>query len=250
MDVFEALVEAAETGRPAVLVTVIGMESPAGGHIPSRPGAKLAVVDGTVAAGTLGCAEFDTAGVELAASLPEGETGTLRRRAVFRHGEEQVLELFAERYDPQPAVVVAGSNPVGRAVADLAERIGRRVRHLADDAADADPLAALRAQPPGPRDAVVLSDHDAPYVDEALPMLLAGEAYFVGMLGSRRHAGEVVDGLRKSGVPAEQLARLHSPCGLDIGSRGPEEIALSIVAEIVATERGRAGGRMGLNWAA
>lgn len=248
MDVFEALVEAGEAGRPAVLVTVIGMESPSGGHIPSRPGAKLAVVDGTVAAGTLGCAEFDTAGVELAAALPEGEAATLRRQAVFRHGEEQVLELFAERHDPRPAVIVAGSNPVGRAVADLAGRIGRRVRHLADDTPDADPLTELRDRAPGPRDAVVLSDHDAPYVAEALPLALAGEAYFVGILGSRRHASEVVAGLRESGVPPEQLARLHTPCGLDIGSRNPEEIALSVVAEIVATERGRTGGRMGLNW--
>lgn len=235
MEAFDALQAALAAGRSAVLVTVLAVE----GETPSRPGAKIAVVGGRVAAGTLGCAEFDTAGVDLAASLT-GDA-TLRRRAVFRHGEEQVLELFAERYDPSPGVVVAGSNPVGRAVADLAGHIGRRVRHLLDED---DPLDALRASPPGPRDAVVLSDHDAPYVDEALPLALAGAAYFVGMLGSRRHAGEVVARLRDSGVPAEQLARLRSPCGLDIGSRTPEEIALSIVAEIVAAERGRAGGSM------
>lgn len=241
MEVFEALRAANEAGRPAVLVTVIAVE----GEPPSHPGAKVAVVDGRVVAGTLGCAEFDTAGTTLAAELSTDERATLRRRTVFRHGDEQALELFAERHDPGPGVVVAGSNPVGRSVADLAGRIGRRIRHLPDEA---DPLGVLRAQPPGPRDAVVLSDHDAPYVDEALPLALASEAYFVGMLGSRRHAAEVVARLRESGVPRERLARLHTPCGLDIGSRSPEEIALSIVAEIVATERNRSGGSMGLDW--
>lgn len=242
---YEALREADDAGRPAVLVTVVAVE----GEPPSHPGAKIAVVDGEIAAGTLGCAEFDTAGVELAAAVVSDAApgATLRRRAVFRHGEEQVLDLFAERYDPSPAVIVAGSNPVGRAVADLAGRIGRRVRHLADDA---DPVGALRDRPPGPRDAVVLSDHDAPYVDDALPLALAGDAYFVGILGSRRHASEVVARLRERGVPPERLARLHTPCGLDIGSRTPEEIALSIVAEIVAVDRGRSGGTMGLDWAA
>lgn len=243
MEVFEALREADAAGRRAVLVTVVAVE----GEPPSRPGAKVAVVDGRIVAGTLGCAEFDTAGVELVASLPAGGEGTLRQRAVFRHGEEQVLELFAERYDPSPGVIVAGSNPVGRSVADLAGRVGRRVRHLLDDA---DPLGTLSEHPPGPRDAVVLSDHDAPYVDEALPLALASQAYFVGILGSRRHATQVVDRLREAGVPPDRLSRLHTPCGLDIGSSSPEEIALSIVAEIVAAERGRAGGSMGLDWSA
>jgi xanthine dehydrogenase accessory factor len=56
--------------------------------------------------------------------------------------------------------------------------------------------------------------------------------------------------LRDAGVPEAHLARLHSPCGLDIGSRTPEEIGLSIVAEVVAAERGRSGGSMGVTWTA
>jgi xanthine dehydrogenase accessory factor len=70
------------------------------------------------------------------------------------------------------------------------------------------------------------------------------------MLGSRRHAPEAVGRLRDRGVDPAHLARLHSPCGLDIGSRTPGEIALSIVAEIVASERGRDGGAMTIDWSA
>lgn len=91
---------------------------------------------------------------------------------------------------------------------------------------------------------MVLSDHDAQYVDAVLRQALAGPAFFVGMLGSHRHAPMVMQRLRDDGVPADHVDRLHSPCGLDIGSRGPAEIALSVVAEIVAVERGRTGGAM------
>ncbi|MGH3328420.1 MAG: XdhC family protein [Streptomycetales bacterium] len=238
VDVFEALAQARAAGQPAVLVTVVAVE----GEAPSHPGAKLLVVDGAMAAGTLGCAEFDTAGVGLAGSL--SESATLRRRVVFGHGQERALEMFAERYDPHPAVLVIGATPVARAVAELARFLHREVV----DMADAQPDIALRHRPPGPQDSVIVSDHDAPYVDGVLRLLLRGQAGFVGMVGSRRHAPEVVERLRSSGVPSGQLARLHTPCGLDIGSRTPQEIALSIVAEILAAERGRGGGRMGVDW--
>lgn len=236
MDVLQALTTAREAGRRSVLVTVVAVE----GEPPSYAGAKLAVAGGQVLAGTLGCSEFDTAGIGLAAELAgSGDSATLRRRMVFGHGREQALELFAELHDPAPAVMVFGDNPIARGIAELAGFLGRRVVLLHEDA-----QAAFESASPGPADAVVLSDHDAPYVDGVLRTALAGPAFFVGMLGSRRHAPMVMRRLRDDGVPAEQVDRLHSPCGLDIGSRGPAEIALSIVAEILAVERGRSGGVM------
>jgi xanthine dehydrogenase accessory factor len=229
-----------------VLVTVLAVE----GEAPSRPGAKLVAVDGVALAGTLGCSEFDTAGLELAGEIAEQGVPTIRRRVVFGHGEERALDLFAERFDPAPAVVVLGATPVGRAVAELARFVGRRVTLLDEKAGDAEPVASLKSQALGPADAVILSDHDAAYVDEVLRFALAAPIGFVGMIGSRRHAPEAVRRLRESGVHVSHLARLRSPLGLDIGSRGPEEIALSIVAEVVAAERGREGGRMGIDWTA
>lgn len=239
MDPFEVLARERAAGRTATLVTVVAVD----GNPPSRPGAKLVVAGGAVVAGTLGCSEFDAAGRELAAAL--AEAASLRRRMVFGPAGEQVLDLFAERYDPQPAVVVCGANPIGHALTQFAALLQRRTRLL-----DRDPVGDLRAHPPGPADAVVLADHDAPYVDEVLRLVLAGAAGFVGLLGSQRHAPEMVRRLRESGVSAEQLGRLHSPCGLDIGSRSAEEIALSITAEILATERGGSGASMGLDWSA
>ncbi|MBA2554357.1 MAG: XdhC family protein [Geodermatophilaceae bacterium] len=236
MDILQTLSATREAGRRSVLVTVVAVE----GEPPSYAGAKLAVADGQVLAGTLGCSEFDTAGIALAAELAgSGEAATLRRRMVFGHGQEQALELFAELHEPPPAVIVFGDNPIGRGVVELAKFLGRRAVLLHEDG-----LAAFEASPAGPADAVVLSDHDAQYVDAVLRQALAGPAFFVGMLGSHRHAPMVMQRLRDDGVPADHVDRLHSPCGLDIGSRGPAEIALSVVAEIVAVERGRTGGAM------
>lgn len=254
MSVYDALAKARGRGQPAVLITVLEVSE----HASSHTGAKMVVGRDGPLAGSLGCSEFDSAGVEVAAeALDSG--GPLRRRVSFGgHGRERAIEVFAEVHDPQPAVLVFGANPVGQAVARQALLVGRRVTLIAPGGstdvppgvevkAD-DPERFLLAAPPGPEDSVLLSDHDAPYVDEVLRVALASDARFVGMLGSRRHAPRAVDRLRAAGVPEPHIARLHAPVGLDIGGREPAEIALSIVAEMIAVEHGRQGGPMGLNW--
>lgn len=257
MDVFDALAKARGRGERVALVTVLSVE----GDAPSTPGAKLVVGEDGVRAGTLGCSEFDTAGLQIAHDALRA-SGTVRRIVDFSdaHGAPRSIELFAEVAEPEPAVLVLGSTPVGRAVAELSRVIGRRAVVVAPggDAgvgpgvevrAD-DPARYLLAAPPGSSDAVIVSDHDAVWVDEVLRVALASDAFFVDMLGSRRHAPTAVRRLRDAGVPEAHIARLHSPCGLDIGSRSAEEIGLSIVAEVVARERGRGGTPLGFDWSA
>ena len=254
MEVYDALARARAQGRRAVLVTVVAVA----GEAPSTPGAKLVVAEEGVLAGTLGCSEYDTEGQRLAARALQSQ-GALRA-VVGSPDEERSIELFAEVHEPEPAVLVLGSNPVARALADLSRFLGRRtvliapggdtaVRSGVEVRAD-DPERSLLAAPPGPSDAVLISDHDAGWAEAALRVALASDALFVGMLGSRRHAPAVVRRLRDAGVPEAHLARLHSPCGLDIGSQGEAEIALSILAEVVAVERGRPGGPLAGAWAA
>lgn len=259
MSVYDALARARARGQRVVLITVLEKTANAS----STTGAKLVVGEDGPVAGSLGCSEFDTAGVELAAEALQAG-GPLRRRVAFTgHGpdgraEERAIEVFAEVHEPEAAVLVVGANPIGRAVAEQARLVGRRVTlvapggttdvpHGVEVKAD-DPERYLLAAPPGPADAVLLSDHDAPYVDAVLRIALASEAPFVGMLGSRRHAPSAVRRLREAGVPEAHIARLRAPVGLDIGGRAPAEIALSIVAEVVAVANGRDGGRMGLDW--
>src|SRR5919198_19906 len=90
----------------------------------------------------------------------------------------------------------------------------------------------------GPDDAVVFVDHDDPALVAAVTRALRGQVGYVGVMGSRRHTPGFVAKLRGAGL---DLRRLHSPTGLDVGAKVPPEIALSIMAEVLAATRGRAG---------
>jgi xanthine dehydrogenase accessory factor len=88
----------------------------------------------------------------------------------------------------------------------------------------------------------VHTDHDAEDLVGALETLLPLEPRFIGLVGSRRHTGHHLEALRAKGVPAEVIARIQSPVGLDLGAVTPGEIALSILAGVVAIRRRGQGG--------
>jgi xanthine dehydrogenase accessory factor len=88
----------------------------------------------------------------------------------------------------------------------------------------------------------VHTDHDAPDLVELLELVLARQPRFLGLMGSRRHTGHHLDALAARGMDPGQIAHVQSPVGLDIGAQTPAEIALSILAGLVAARRGRAGG--------
>ncbi len=140
-------------------------------------------------------------------------------------------------------VVVVTDNPIGRAVVAIAEVAGRRTTLLADEDVEQTPVQWLAANPLQEADAFVLCDHDTPGMEELLRAALDGKAGYVAMMGSRRRAEKVFDALEAE-LPADTLARLHVPAGLNTGGKAPGEIALSVVAEIVAVSYGRPGGPM------
>ncbi len=137
-------------------------------------------------------------------------------------------------------LVLVTDNPIARAAVTIAETAGRRTALLPDEGAGPTPLEWLEAHPLTERDAFVLCDHDTPDRERLLRAALAGEAGYVAMLGSRRRAEGVFADLERSLTP-ETLRRLHVPAGLDIGGKAPGEIALSVVAEVVADSHGRSG---------
>lgn len=132
-------------------------------------------------------------------------------------------------------IVVLSDNPISRAIRTIAETVGREVLVIAED--DGGPgLPELSKH-----DAVVLVDHDAPDAPAVLRTALRSDAAYVAMLASRRRAAGLVPDLQAEGVPTDTL---HVPAGHDLGGKAPGEIALSVVAEIVAQGYGRAGGSM------
>ncbi len=140
-------------------------------------------------------------------------------------------------------VVVVTDNPIGRAVVEIARIAGRRTTLLADEGVEQSPLEWLTGHRLDGRDALVLCDHDTPEMDAILRHALEGQAGYIAMMGSRRRAETVFSTLAENLSP-QTLARLHVPAGLNIGGKAPGEIALSVVAEIVAVSYGRDGGPM------
>jgi xanthine/CO dehydrogenase XdhC/CoxF family maturation factor len=135
-------------------------------------------------------------------------------------------------------ILVLSANPVSRAIFAIGTTVGRLVVVLADD--DGGPgLAPLQ---PAEGDAVVLCDHDAPDASQFLRDALASPASYVAMMASRRRAQRMLAELGDEGVRG--LAKLHLPAGHNLGGKAPGEIALSVVAEIVAESYGRPGGPM------
>jgi xanthine dehydrogenase accessory factor len=208
-----------DAGEEVVLATVIRLD----GRPPSRQGAKALFDSGRQLAGTLGCSEFDSAARADAASRLEAGSPALR---TYRH-DLGSIEVYLEPYLRRPTLVVLGDTPVAAALQRWAPEAGFRV-----------------GEPDGSDLYVVHTDHDAPDLVERLVGLLAQEPRFVGLVGSRRHTGHHLEALAARGMPAEDIARIQSPVGLDIGARTPEEIAISILAGLIAARRGANGGWM------
>jgi xanthine dehydrogenase accessory factor len=154
------------------------------------------------------------------------------------------MDVFVEPVLPQPQLVVCGSSPVAAAIAALGRRLGFTVTACAPASeqaalAEADRRIdgyALTVDEPGARYVVVSTQGRGD--EAALQAALAIEADYVAFVGSRKKAAALKAALAARGVAPERLDRLKAPAGLDLGAITPDEIAISILAEIVAVRRG------------
>lgn len=238
--------EAAERGESVALATLL-----------SGPGAgaKLALLGGEPA-GSLGGPQLLDRAVarDAAGMLEQGVTG------VRRYGADGAtlgaeLAVHVRSFAPPPRMLIFGAIDFSAALARLASELGYRVTvcdarepfvrsprfESVAEVLVAWPQDAFEGLRLGPRDAVLVFTHDPKFDEPAVRGALASGAGYVGALGSRRTTEERNARLLESGVPASELERLHAPCGLDIGGVTPEEVAVSVLAEIVAARAGRSG---------
>jgi xanthine dehydrogenase accessory factor len=168
------------------------------------------------------------------------------------------VEVFVEPILPAPMVVVFGGGHVGKAVAHLAKWLGYRVA-VSDDRPefctpesnpDADefynvPMAEIPLHLNITRQTALILATRGNNIDiSGLPTLLESQAGYIGVIGSRRRWSETVKNLNEAGISDEQLKRVHSPIGLGIGAETPEEIAVSIMAEVLMLRNGGSGKQM------
>src|SRR5882724_3019736 len=247
-------------GSTAVLVTVIESRD-------LKTGAKLLAKSSGETAGDLGDPKLNEAAVREGARFL-----TLRADARSSNVSEFAADLallsdsivLFERIEKEPRLVVAGAGHVGASLARLASLVGYRVT-LIDDRAEfvarelfAAPserqinLVAAESWSEALRDAigngravsVAIVTRGHKQDEDCLRAALSAKPGYIGMIGSKRRTNIVLDKLREEGFDQEQLKKVRAPIGLDIGAVSPGEVALAILAEIVAERRGGAGGSL------
>ncbi|HWG13688.1 MAG TPA: XdhC family protein [Streptosporangiaceae bacterium] len=150
--------------------------------------------------------------------------------------------------DVTRTLVAVFDSPVASYLLRYGADCGFRVLLLEPDAGRAAAAAAAGTEVVtdtggfGPAADVVVTDHHRPELDAVVRDLLAVKARWIGVMGNPRHPAPYIPGLIEFGVPAEEVARVHRPVGLNIGSRTPPEIALATLAGLIADRNGRPGG--------
>jgi xanthine dehydrogenase accessory factor len=255
--IYEAILEAEHSGQPAALATVIR----ARGSVPRHETSKMLVLaDGRIV-GTVGGGELENRTIEEARQVAREGTARIithqlvdpsRGDAGACGGE---VEVFIEPITPPATLLIIGAGHVGRALAHLAKWMGYRVV-VTDDRAELctrDFIPVADEFVVGPMKealAKIRVDHQTyvacvtrgyPFDVDALPILLDTLTPYIGVIGSRRRWAMALKGLREKGVTDDSLARVRAPIGLDIEAETPEEIAVSIVGEIILFKRGGTG---------
>jgi xanthine dehydrogenase accessory factor len=256
--VSETIRQILESGARAVIATVV--ETAANGPV---VGAKLIVRESGEIVGSLGSAELDEA---VSCHAPVFLRTRDEARATKLHEFAPAApfaetKILFERIEAEPRLVIAGAGHVGASLARLAALTGYHVTLIDDrvEFVDRNQFAGVTEQGielvaagdwqravreaigngRGVSVAIVTRGHKQD--EECLRAAVESKPDYVGMIGSKRRTNIVLDKLREEGADENELKKVRAPIGLDIGAVSPEEVALSILAEIVAERRGRLG---------
>jgi xanthine dehydrogenase accessory factor len=258
----EAIRDVLESGSAAVLATLL--DSPVSDSNRLRIGAKLLVIESLETLGSFGESQLDNAVAQQASSFlkTRDDARALRVEEFAPELEKfRAAMILFERIEAEPRLVIAGAGHVGASLARLASLVGYRVT-LVDDRPEfvgrdlfaspteqsielvlaedwADSMRAAIASGRGVSVAIVTRGHKQD--EDCLRAAVSSNPSYVGMIGSKRRTNIVLDKLREEGAYEEQLKKVRAPIGLDIGAVAPEEVALAILAEIVAERRGGSG---------
>src|ERR1700749_2214968 len=255
-EVFAAVTAALERGEPAALVTIVSTT----GSTPQRVGAKMLVFGDGKTVGTIGggCYENDAfwkAREAISARKPqlvhyELSDDFAQETGLICGGQ---MDVYIEPIEPSPELYIVGAGHVGFHLARIAQEVGFRV-HVADDRekfanAERFPTAAeivvddiptwiARTSIPAHAYVVIVTRGHTNDLD-ALRALAPRDLRYLGLIGSRAKVARIYAALTEEAMPGEFLNTVHAPIGLDMGAVTPEEIAVSILAELIAVKHGK-----------
>ncbi len=253
---------AAREGDPVVVATVI--LAPADAAAPA--GSKLLVRDDASTIGSLGGGDFEAAVIEDCLTALKQFPRTNNQSAFYRpdgssirrleaRGGADAYELMIEIIEAPVSLLIIGGGHIGLSLATIGAHVGFSVSVLDDreDYANAErfPMADrtmfgdfeehLRDFPINRTTYIVLVSRGHKQDEEGLRLTVTRGAAYVGMIGSKRRVSTVLRHMAEEGVPVEALEAVYTPIGFDIGAETPEEIAVSIMAEIIAVRRQASG---------
>lgn len=259
VNIYQALAELEKNNGSAALCTVVKSE----GSTPRHVGSKMLVYPDGTFIGTVGGGDMEHRVLDEAwMALSDGQPRTLKYSMVDpSRGDPGVcggtVEVFVEPILPAPMIVVIGGGHVGKAVVHLAKWLGFRVAVNDDRAEFCTPEAVPGADAYYPvpmqelpkhlsvtrQTYLVVTSRGSSVDAVGLPELFETPAAYIGVIGSKRRWLTTVKALKAKGVTEEQIAKVHSPMGLELNAETPEEIAVSIMAEILML-RGKGTGKM------
>jgi xanthine dehydrogenase accessory factor len=254
MDIFEEIVRLRKAGRKGALATIVEVQ----GSIPSHESSKILIRDDGSIAGTVGggCVEAEVWSVAqevMRDEKPRRLHFNLNASPEYDNGLicGGSLDIFVEPILATPTAFIFGGGHVGLHVAKVAKLAGFEVVVADDREAFANkerfPEAAATYAGPWQETFPKLNLDGHSYLVlvtrghkgdlDCMRWAVGTPAHYIGMIGSQRKLIEISKVLEREGVTAEQIARVHSPIGLDIGALTPEEIAVAIVAEMISVRR-------------
>lgn len=256
LEITRRLLAAAEGGEPVFLASVLEI-----GDRPLHAGARLLVERSGERLGSVGDSVIDDA---LAAYAPEAfplhlaQTLYVTPDGLSERTIKGATAIYVEVVEAKPVFLVVGGGHVGRAIATLADFLDFYVAVLDDreDFANEEALPqadqvicedfeeALRKFPIDGNTFITLVTRGHKQDELSLRTCLGRGAAYLGMIGSRRRSGAVIQHLKEEGFDPAELAKVRTPIGLSIGAETPEEIAISIMAEVIMLRRGGDGAVM------
>ncbi len=252
----QRLLAAAEGGEPLVSVTVL---EPGPRQIAA--GSRFAITKSGERMGSLGDSAIEDL---VAAYAPDAfprhatETVYIAESGISQRSIEGATSLYLEVVESRPVFLIVGGGHIGRCLAKLADFLDYYVAVLDDreDFADAEKIpeadeiicddfeAAIDRFPINSNTSIVMVTRGHKQDEQSLRRSLGRGAGYLGMIGSRRRTTAVLEHLAEEGYDPAELARIRTPIGLDIAAETPEEIAISIMAEVIALRHNARGGTM------
>ncbi len=253
-DIFEEIVNLRRNGRKAALATIIARK----GSTPRRDAAKMLIFEDGEQIGSIGggCTEAEVSR-EAAAVIRSEKPSLLSFDLTEEDADDSglicggTMEIYLEPILPDPTLYIFGAGHVGRCVAEVARTLGFKIA-IADDrikyasrerfpyaeAIYVDEWEAIfRKLPVNDSSYLLIATRGHRFDLACLRFSLGTPARYIGLLGSRRKTKLLYDTLEKEGIDPESFSRVYAPVGIEIGSETPEEIAVSIAAELVAVRK-------------